>query len=73
MLRNPESTMIESKRLIGLKFYNPNFQNIIKNWCVKVIEDKNTGKPQYVIKIKNEEKKFFPDFFYDIKLHQNKF
>ena len=28
---------------------------------VKVIEDKKTGKPQYVIKIGNKEKKYFPE------------
>ena len=28
---------------------------------VKVIEDKKTGKPQYVIKIGNEEKKYLPE------------
>ena len=28
---------------------------------VKVIEDKKTGKPQYVIKVGNEEKKYFPE------------
>ena len=57
----PESTMFNSKRLLGHKFSNKQVQNDIKNWPVKVIEDKKTGKPQYVIKIGNEEKKFFPE------------
>jgi len=61
MIQYSESTMFDSKRLIGLKFNNPSVQNIIKNWSNKVIEDINTGKPQYVIKIRNEEKKFFPE------------
>ena len=57
----PESTMYNSKRLIGHKFKNEYVQEDIKNWPIKVIEDKKTGKPQYVIKIGNEEKKFFPE------------
>ena len=46
--------MFDSKRLIGHKFSNKYVQEDIKNWPVKVIEDKKTGKPQYVIKIGNE-------------------
>ena len=61
MLEYPESTMFDSKRLIGHKFSNKYVQEDIKNWPVKVIEDKKTGKPQYVIKIGNEEKKYFPE------------
>ena len=56
-----ESTMFESKRLLGYKFLNKHVQNDIKNWHIKIIEDKKTGKPQYVIKIENEEKKFYPE------------
>ena len=54
---NPESTMFESKRLIGHKYSN----SYTKNWPVKVIEEEKTGKPQYVIKIGNEEKKYYPE------------
>ena len=57
----PESTMFQSKRLIGQKFSNKFFKEDIKNWPVKVIEDKETKKPKYVIKIGNEEKKNFPE------------
>ena len=57
----PESTMYNSKRLIGHKYKNEYVQNDIKNWPIKVIEDKDTGKPQYVIKIGNEEKRYFPE------------
>ena len=60
MLEYPESTMFDSKRLIGHKFSNKYVQEDIKNWPVKVIEDKKTGKPKYVIKIGNEEKEYFP-------------
>ena len=61
MLKYPESTMYNSKRLIGYKFKNKHVQNDIKNWPIKIIEDKKTGKPQYVIKIGNEEKKYYPE------------
>ena len=61
MIEYPESTIFDSKRLIGLKFKNKAVQKDIKNWPFKVIEDKKTGKPQYDIKIGNEEKKFFPE------------
>ena len=54
-------TMFNSKRLLGRKFNNKQVQKDIKNWPVKVIEDKETGKPQYVIKIENKEKKYFPE------------
>ena len=61
MLEYPESTMFDSKRLIGHKFSNKYVQEDIKNWPVKVIEDKKTGKPKYVIKVENEEKEYFPE------------
>ena len=54
-----ETTMFESKRLLGYKYVNKLVQEDIKNWPIKVIEDKKTGKPQYVIKIGNKEKKLF--------------
>ena len=60
-IESPESTMFESKRLIGHNFKLKQVQEDIKNWPVKVIEDKKTGKPQYVIKIGNEEKKYYPE------------
>ena len=61
ILQYPESTIYDSKRLIGLKFNNPSVQNDIKNWPIKIIEDKKTGKPKYVIKVENEEKEYFPE------------
>ncbi len=61
MLQYPQSIIFDSKRLIGLKYNNPSIQNDIKNLPLKIIEDKETGKPQYLIKIENEEKKYFPE------------
>ena len=43
MLEYPESTMFDSKRLIGQQFSNKYVKEDIKNWPVKVIEDKKTG------------------------------
>ena len=61
MLQYPESTIFDSKRLIGLKFKNKNVQKDIKNWPFKVVEDKKTEKPKYIIKIGKEEKEHFPE------------
>ena len=56
-----ESTMFDSKRLLGYKFIDKNVQEDIKNWHIKIIEDEETKKPKYVIKIGNEEKNYFPE------------
>ena len=56
MIEFAETTMFESKRLLGYKYVNKLVQEDIKNWPIKVIEDKKTGKPQYVITFDNEEK-----------------
>ena len=61
MLQRPESIMFNSKRLIGHKFNDPQIQNYIKKWPMKIIEDPLTKKPQYVIRVNNKEKKFFPE------------
>jgi len=61
MLQYSQSTMFDSKRLLGYKFANKNIQEDIKNWPVIIKEDKKTGKPKYVIKVENEEKEYFPE------------
>ena len=61
MLEYPNLTISNSIKLLGLKFSDKIVQEDIKNLPVKIIEDKKTGKPQYVIKIGNEEKKYFPE------------
>ena len=37
----PESTIFDSKRLIGLKFKNPSVQKDIKNWPFRIMKLKN--------------------------------
>ena len=61
MIQYSQSTIFDSKRLIGLKYDNPDVQKDIKNWPFKVIKDEKTGKPKYIIKIGNEEKEYFPE------------
>ena len=61
MLEYPNLTISNSIKLLGLKFSDKIVQEDIKNLPVTIIEDKKTGKPQYVIKIENEEKKYFPE------------
>ena len=61
MLQYYQSTMYDSKRLLGYKFNNNHVKEDIKNWPVKIIEDKETKKPKYVIKVGNEEKEYFPE------------
>ncbi len=54
-----EFIIFDSKRLIDLKFKNKYIQEDIKNWSFKVVEDKKTEKPKYIIKIGKEEKEYF--------------
>ena len=57
----PKSTMLESKRFLASKFKSPEVQKDIKYLTVKIKEDKNTGKPKYVIDQKDGEKEYFPE------------
>ena len=61
LLEYIKSIMYDSKRLIGHKFSNENVQNDISHWPIKITEDPKTKKPQYVIKVDNEERKYFPE------------
>ena len=56
-----ESTMLDSKRFLATKFKSRKVQNYIKYLPVKIIEDKETGKPKYVIKQKDGIKEYFPE------------
>ena len=50
-----------SKRLIGRYFRDLQIQKEIKSDPVQIEEDPYTKKPQYCIKVGNEEKKYFPE------------
>ena len=60
-LQYAESTMFESKRFLASTFKSKEVQNDIKYLPVKIIEDKETGKPKYVIKQKDGIKEYFPE------------
>ena len=65
MVECPESSLYESKRLIGLKYSNPQVQKDIKLMKpLKIIEDLKTKKPKYVIKVNNKDKEFFQKKFH---------
>ena len=56
-----ETSMTNSKRLIGHLFYDENVQNDIKFLPPNIYEDKKTKKPIYSFKVGEEEKSFFPE------------
>ena len=61
MYNKDSLSMSNSKRLIGRLFKDKSVQNDIKYLPVKIEEDPITKKPQYCIKVGNEEKKYFPE------------
>ena len=52
-----DKTITNSKRFIGKYFIDPQVQNDIKNSFVKIIKDPVTQKPNYCIKINEQEEK----------------
>ena len=60
IIQYPESSLYESKRLIGLKYSNPHVQKDIKLMEPLKIIEKNE-KPKYLIKVNNEDKEYFPE------------
>ena len=57
---NPENTVFDAKRLIGMKFSDPSVQKDIKHFSFNVKPD-NTGKPKIHLIHKGEEKQFFAE------------
>ena len=49
--------MFENKRLLSYKYFHKLVQANINNWTVKIIENKKTGKTQYMIKKEKKKKK----------------
>ena len=60
-LQYAESTMFESKKIIGQIFKSKKVQKDISYLPIKIIEDKETGKPKYIIKQKDGIKEYFPE------------
>lgn len=57
---NPESTVYDSKRMIGRSYDDPVIQNDIKHWPFKVKKSSN-DKPLICVKFKGEAKEFTPE------------
>ena len=57
MFKNQQNVISNSKRFIGKYFIDPQVQNDIKNSFVKIIKDPVTQKPNYCIKINEQEEK----------------
>ncbi len=56
------STIFESKRLLGHSYSDEAIQSDIKNSNVQIIENEQTKKPQYILKIDNKEiKRIYPE------------
>ena len=58
--QNPENTIYDAKRLIGLNFNDEKVQSDIKHFSYKVKPNLN-GKPVICVDYKNEEKEFKPE------------
>ena len=61
IIQHSESIIFNCKRLIGHKFNDPEIQNYIKNFPMTIIENSDTKKPIYVIKVGNKEEKILPE------------
>ena len=57
---NPNNTVFDAKRLIGLKFSDPKVQNDIKDWSYKVVSGKS-DKATIEVEFKGEKKRFEPE------------
>ena len=55
-----QSTIFECKRFIGHLYKDEQVQRYVNKYAVKIIEDSNTIKPQYEMKIGNKIIKKFP-------------
>ena len=61
MSRNIENTIYDSKRLIGRLYNDPIVEEDKKYWGFQIEENEKTKKPQYIIDLGDEKKKYYPE------------
>ena len=60
VVKNPENTIFDSKRLIGRTFSDPIVQNDMKTWPFALKKDYK-NRPKIVVKFQNKTQEFFPE------------
>ncbi|KAM0028222.1 putative Heat shock protein 70 family [Helianthus debilis subsp. tardiflorus] len=58
--RNPTNTVFDVKRLIGCRFHDPQVQRDMESWPFKIVEGP-AEKPNVVVELKGEKKKYTPE------------
>ncbi|KAJ2492511.1 ATPase with role in protein import into the ER [Coemansia sp. RSA 2050] len=57
---NPENTIFDAKRLIGLRYDDKEVKRDMKSWPFKVVS-KEGGKPNFRVNVKGEKRDFSPE------------
>jgi L1 cell adhesion molecule like protein len=60
VVKNPENTIFDSKRLIGRNFSDPIVQKDMKSWPFKIKED-HKNRPKIVVNYQDRIQEFFPE------------
>ena len=60
VVKNPENTIFDSKRLIGRNFDDPIVQKDMKTWPFTIKKDYK-NRPKIVVKYQNKNQEFFPE------------
>ncbi len=60
VVKNPENTIFDSKRLIGRNFNDPIVQKDMKTWPFTIKKDYK-NRPKIVVKYQNKNQEFFPE------------
>ena len=61
LIENPKNTVYDSKRLIGRRFNDNIVHKNLKYWDFNVDKDPKSEKAEYVFKINNKEKRYYPE------------